>query len=388
MRKSTANRMDNLSAHFFSDFGVRIAEMKAAGYDIVRMDAGSPDLPPPQHIVDALTRSVNSADHHGYQPHHGSDQLRMAWAALYRREFDVRIDPETEILPLMGSKEGIFHLSQAYIEPGDVVLAPDPSYVTYGRGAIFSGGEVYAMPLLSENGFLPDLEAIPETILQRTKLMWLNYPNNPTASVAGLDFFSQAVEFARRYGFWLCHDAAYTRVTFDQVSAPSILQAPGAKEVAVEFNSLSKSHNMAGWRIGALVGHSDVVKALYRLKTNIDSGHFKPILDAAVAAMTGDQSWTRERNKIYAQRRDLVVSALRDMGMDAQTPTASMYVWSPVPHGWDCEAFVYAALEHAHISMTPGTVFGDAGAGYVRIALTASQERIKAAFERMKEWIG
>jgi LL-diaminopimelate aminotransferase len=307
---------------------------------------------------------------------------------MYRRVHGVELDPEREVLPLLGSKEGIFHLGLAFIGPGDAALAPDPGYVTYRRGAAFAGGEVYPVPLLPERDYLPDLDALPPEALRRAKILWLNYPNNPTAAVATRQFFAQAVDFAREHRLLLCHDAAYAQVSFDGGAQPSLLEAPGAKEVAVEFNSLSKSHNMAGWRVGALVGNAQVVSALYRLKTNADSGHFRPVLEAAEAALSGDQGWLQERNRVYQGRRDAVVEGLRGLGWTVRAPKAGLYVWSPLPAGWDCETFVVEALEKAHVSLTPGTVFGPGGAGHIRIALTAPEARLGQAMECLKEWLG
>jgi LL-diaminopimelate aminotransferase len=386
--KSTAGRMSHLAAHFFAALSARLQVLQAEGRDIIRMDEGAPDLPPAPHILEALQRSAARPDAHSYQTHRGPRSLRQAWAGMYRRLYAIELDPEQEITPLLGSKEGIFHLSLAYIEPGDVALVPDPGYITYTRGALIAGGEVFPMPLLPERGYLPDLEALPRPVLQRAKLMWLNYPNNPTAAVANLDFFNQAVELAREYGFLLCHDAAYMQVAFDGEQPPSLLQAPGAKEVAVEFNTLSKSHNMAGWRTGALLGNPQVVRTLFTLKTNADSSHFGPIFEATKAALSGDQSWLEERNQVYRQRRDAVLGGLKQIGLQPRTPQASLYVWTPAPSGWDCEQFAVAALEQAGVSLTPGTVFGEGGKGFLRISITAPLERIQEAMERLKKWLG
>ena len=386
--KSTAGRMSHLAAHFFAALSARLQVLQAEGRDIIRLDEGAPDLPPAPHILEALQRSAARPDAHSYQTHRGPRSLRQAWAGMYRRLYAIELDPEQEITPLLGSKEGIFHLSLAYIEPGDVALVPDPGYITYSRGALIAGGEVFPMPLLPERGYLPDLEALPRPVLQRAKLMWLNYPNNPTAAVANLDFFNQAVELAREYGFLLCHDAAYMQVAFDGEQPPSLLQAPGAKEVAVEFNTLSKSHNMAGWRSGALLGNPQAVRALYILKTNADSSHFLPIFEASTAALTGDQSWLSERNEIYRQRRDVVVAGLGRIGLAVPAPRASLYVWLPVPTGWSSADFASAALEQAGVSLTPGTVFGPGGEGFVRISITTPSERIQQAMDRLGDWLG
>jgi LL-diaminopimelate aminotransferase len=380
----SAQRMDLFASHFFAAAGESIARLQAEGKDVIRLDVGSPDLPPAGHIVTALARSAAYPDHHGYQPHSATPGYRAAWAEMYRRVHGVELDPDREIVPLLGSKEGIFHMASACVNPGEVVLIPDPGYITYIRGAQMAGGEPYYMPLKPERGYLPDLDAIPEAVARRARLLWLNYPNNPTAATAPLEFFAEAVEFARRYRLLVCHDAAYSQVTFNGHPARSILEAPGAKEVAVEFNTLSKSHNMAGWRVGAAVGNPQALRALYTLKTNLDSGHFLPVLEAAEAAMTGDQSWLAQRNEVYRQRRDIVLPALRSLGLQAETPQASLYVWSTIPPGVTSTLFVSEVLENVYVSLTPGTVFGERGEGYFRLALTASTERVAeaiAAFE-------
>jgi LL-diaminopimelate aminotransferase len=379
--------MAHLEPHFFASLNARLAALQAEGRDIIRLDEGSPDLPPAPHIIEALSRAARRPDTHSYQPHRGTAALRQAWGGMYQRLYGVELDAETEILPLLGSKEGIFHLGLAYLEAGDVVLAPDPGYITYTRGAQAAGAEVHTFPLQGGCGYLPDLSAIPENLLRRAKLMWLNYPNNPTAAVADRGLFAQAVALAQEYGFLVCHDAAYTQIAFDGERPPSLLETPGAGQVAVEFNTLSKSHNMAGWRTGALVGNSQAVRALYTLKTNADSGHFLPILEATTAALTGDQGWLVERNEIYRQRRDVVVAGLRQMGLPVSVPRASLYIWSPVPGGWNSVDFTIAALEQASVSVTPGTVFGAGGEGFVRISITAEVERIRQAMERLGEWI-
>jgi LL-diaminopimelate aminotransferase len=383
----TAERMRHLSTHFFARLGTRLAELRAAGVDVIRLDEGSPDLPPPPNVIEGLARAAARADRHGYQPHRGPAALRQAWIETYRKVWEVELDPDSEILPLLGSKEGIFHLSLAYIQPGDIALVPNPGYVTYERGPLFAGGELHQMPLTLGKGYLPELEAIPPEVLQRARLLWLNYPNNPTSAVAPLSFFEQVVDFARRHRLLVCHDAAYSRVTFNGSAAPSVLRIPGAREVAVEFNTLSKSHNMAGWRSAAVLGNRDVVRTLFTLKTNADSSHFLPVFEASVAALETDQGWIDERNQVYRQRRDAVVRGLRALGMPAQTPQAAMYVWSPAPQGWNCVDFAERALEKAHVSFTPGSVFGSQGEGYLRFALTASLERIEQAMERLQKWM-
>ncbi len=379
----SSRRMEKLASHFFAALEAKISAMQSAGYDIVRLDIGSPDLPPAPPIIAALAGSAARPGSHGYQPHTETPALRAAWAEMYRRLYQVELDPDQEVVPLLGSKEGIFNMAMAHIDPGDVVLVPDPAYMTYTRGALFAGGEPFYLPLLPERNFLPDLQAIPADVARHAKLLWLNYPNNPPAATASLEFFQETVEFARRHKLLVCQDAAYAQVTFDGYRAPSLLEVPGAKEVAVEFNTLSKSHNMAGWRVAAALGNPAALRALFKLKTNVDSGHFLPILEAATLAMTGDQSWLEERNQVYRRRRDLILPALRAVGLQAETPHASLYVWCKTPGGVSSVEFVDKLLEKAHVSLTPGIVFGAAGEGYVRLSLTAPTDRIEEAIRRL-----
>jgi LL-diaminopimelate aminotransferase len=385
--KIESQRIDSFSDHFFADLNTRILEMEAGGKDVIRLDIGSPDLPPAPHITDALARSAASYSHHGYQPHNGPENLREAWAGLYQRLYQVDLNPDSEIIPLIGSKEGIFNLVMACIDPGDVVIIPDPGYITYTRATLFAAGEPYYLVLDPERDFLPDLNKIPSAVLHQAKMIWLNYPNNPTAATANLEFFNEVVAFSRLHDLLVCHDAAYSQVTYDGYQSPSILQAPGASEVAVEFNTLSKSHNMAGWRVGAALGNPQALHSLYTLKTNIDSGHFLPIMEAATTALTADQSWLIDRNETYRQRRDVVVSALHSLGLDARVPRGSLYIWSPIPTGRTSVEFANQILEEAQVSLTPGTVFGLSGEGYVRISLTAPIQRIELAMQRMRAFI-
>ena len=383
--KTNSERMQSFPDHFFAELNSRIRELQARDKDVIRLDIGSPDLPPASEIIEALNRSAAHPDHHGYQPYRGTQELREAWAGMYQRLYQVKLDPDSEILPLMGSKEGIFNLVMASIDPGEVVLIPDPGYFTYDRATRFAGGEPVYLPLLPDNNFLPELQNIPEQHLKRAKMLWLNYPNNPTAATVNLDFFRRAVAFARQHDLLVCHDAAYTQVTYDGYQAPSILQVAGAKDVAVEFNTLSKSHNMAGWRTGVAVGNSSALQSLYTLKTNVDSGQFLPIMEAATAALTGDQGWLSDRNGIYQQRRDLVIEALHASGLNARLPQGSLYIWCPVPAGWSSESFTFALLDQAHISLTPGSIFGEHGEGFVRISFTAPLERLEEAMQRMSQ---
>ena len=381
-----AERVDTLPPYVFAELGRRILEMRSEGRDIIRLDIGSPDLPPPGFIVDALNRSLQDPSRHGYGGYYGTPQLRRAMATYYENRFGVQLNPEREVAPLIGSKEGIANVALAFVDPGQAVLVPDPGYPTYSLGTILAGGEPVRMPLLEENSFLPDLEAIPQDIAQSAKIMWLNYPNNPTGAVAPLEFFERAIAFARRHDLLICHDNPYCDVVFDGYAAPSILQVPDAMDVALEFNSLSKTYNMAGWRVGMAVGSAVAVEALARTKTNIDSGIFLPIQDAAVAALTGDQSWLAERNGVYHERRDLILGALRELGIPASETRASLYIWARVPNDYSSAEFATRLLVDAGVSIAPGSAFGPHGEGFMRISLGMDTNRIGEAMERLRRF--
>jgi LL-diaminopimelate aminotransferase len=378
-----ADRMAELPPYFFYGLGLKIAKLRAAGVDVIRMDMGSPDLPPAQFIVDALKQSADNPNNHGYMPFGGTLPYREAWAQFYGRRFGVELDPQSDLVGLIGSKEGVFNLAMAYVNPGDVVLVPDPGYAPYSTGARMAGGEVVFMPLLAENNFLPDLKAISPEVLKRAKLIWLNYPNNPTGAVASLEFFAEVVALAREYGFLIAHDAPYMEVTFDGYVAPSILQIPGARDVAVEFNSMSKSYNMGGWRVGVAVGNTEAIGALNNWKSNLDSGTFQPVMDASAVALTSDQSWLLERNEQYRERRDIVVPALREAGFEVDVPKAAIYVWGRLPDGVDERKYAEALLDKTGVSVTPGSVFGSSGTGYIRISLGTPTPRVHEAMARV-----
>lgn len=380
---SPASRMQRLPVYFFQQLNQKLAELKAQGREVIRLDAGSPDLPPAPHIVAALEESARNPHNHGYQNYAGLPEYRAAWAEWYGRRFGVELDANTEVLGLIGSKEGVFNLHQAWVNEGDVVLVPDPGYPAYTAGASFAGGRVVCMPLLAQNGYLPDLAAIPEETWRAARLLWLNYPNNPTGAVASLGFFAEVVALARRYGFLIAHDAPYTEITYDGYRAPSLLQAPGAREVAVEFHSLSKTYNMGGWRQGVAVGNAEVLRALAALKSNVDSGAFKAVQAAGIAALSGDQGWTEARNAHYRRRRDLAVAALRTAGLQVETPQAAIYVWARLPEGVDEVDFVTRLLDVHGVSLTPGSVFGPGGKGYVRVSLCLADEKLQEAMERV-----
>jgi LL-diaminopimelate aminotransferase len=386
--KPKSRRMQDLTPQFFASLGEKINTLRASGVDVINLDVGSPDMPPATHIVEALVDAARQPEAHGYQSPRGTGELRQAWAAYYQREHHIELDPERQILQVLGSKEGIFHLTTALVDEGDVVLIPDPGYVTYSHGALFAGGTPVYLPLRADNDWLPDLDSIPEDILQRAKILWLNYPNNPTAATAPIDFFRKAIDLAQAYDFVVCHDAAYTHITYDGYRSPSILELPGALDVAIEFNTLSKTYNMAGWRVGAAVGNAEVLNALYMLKTRLDSSHFLPVWLGAIAALCGDQGWVAQRNRVYKERRDLMLSGLRRLGLHAQIPQATFYVWAQIPDGYSSIRFAGELLDATGVSITPGTVFGDCGEGYVRITLCAPKERIEESLARMERWLG
>jgi len=383
-----ANRVSQIHPYFFADLGKTIEQLKKSGLDIIRLDMGSPDLPPKDFIIETLVETARRPDMHGYGQSGGSDSLRNAFAAYYAKRFGIELDPDREVLGLIGSKEGLFNLSQVVINKGDLVLLPDPGYPVYEIGTVITQAETYCMPLLARNNFLPNLNDIPVDIAKRAKLMWLNYPNNPTGAVAPCDFFEDVIAFAKRYEIIIAHDAPYIDVCFDSYQAPSILQVPGAKEVSVEFNSLSKTYNMAGWRVGVAVGNPDIIDLLCVYKSQLDSSHFKPIMKAAETALLGDQSWIAERNMVYQNRRDVIVKTLQEIGFDFEKPKASLYVWAkiPSPHV-DSVAFCSDLLHDTGVSITPGVVYGPSGAGYVRISLVTPVEGLEEAMRRLRDWM-
>jgi LL-diaminopimelate aminotransferase len=383
---NVAQRVENLPPYVFATLGRRIRELSAGGMDIIRLDIGSPDLPPPGWIIDEMNRSAREPSHHGYGGFYGIPKLRQAIATYYERRFGVALDPDKEVAPLIGSKEGIANVALAFVDPGNLVLVPDPGYPPYSLGTLLAGGIPYRVPLRAETGYIPDLEAIPPDVVQSAKILWLNYPNNPTGATATLDFFERAVAFAKRHGILICHDNPYCDVTFDGYSAPSLLQVPGAMDVALEFNSLSKTYNMAGWRVGMAIGNATAVEALARTKTNIDSGIFRAIQDAAILALTGDQGWLQERNGVYRERCDIILDTLREVGIGARMPQASLYIWASTPGGYTSSQFTTRLLQEEGISMTPGSVFGEQGEGYLRISLGADTGRIRTAMDRLRQF--
>ena len=383
--KTKSDRIANMPDYPFARWGEKVRVVRSRGVDVIRLDIGNPDLPPPDEVVDALCSSARQSSHHGYPGYRGIPALQEGIAAYYARRFGVNLDPMTEVVPLLGSKEGIVHLSLAILDPGDLVLVPDPGYPSYTMGAIIAGARVHKFPLLPKRGFLPNLNAIPTDIADMAKMIWLNYPNNPTAATADLEFFAEAIAFARKHDILLCHDAPYCDVIYGDDMPPSILQVPGASEVTVEFNSLSKTYNMAGWRVGMAVGNRDALESLFLVKSNVDSGQFLPVQEAAVRALETPDEWIEERNKIYQTRRKIALAGLAALGWDVVASLATLYLWAQIPAGQDSEGLATKLLNEAGVSVAPGSFFGKGGERYVRVSLTSPKERITEAFERIKK---
>lgn len=383
-----SNLITNLPPYHFADAKKKIADRKAAGVDVISLSMGDPDLPAPTAVVDRLCQAMQEPENHRYPEYRGMYALHEAIAEWFERRFQVRLTPERDILPLLGSKEGLVYVGSAVLNSGDVSLIPDPYYPVYITASTMVGAEPYMLPLLEENGYLPDLERIPQDVLKRSRLLWLNYPNNPTAAWATQNFFECAVEFAHRHALVIVHDMAYAEVYFDDFRPMSILQVPGASEVAVELHSLSKTYNMAGFRMGMLVGNPELVDAVGRLKSNIDSGIFRPVQYAAIEALHLPPSWLEQRNSIYQRRRDMLVEGCNAIGMRTHSPKAGLYIWAAVPTGFTSRDFANWLFDKTGVFVTPGTNFGEAGEGYVRISMTAPDERIETALKRMKATLG
>ena len=384
----TSQRLERLPPYLFAELERKIAEKSAAGVDVISLGIGDPDTPTPQLVVGALSRAVIDPDTHGYPSNRGRPELREALARFYERRFGVALDPDAEIVPALGAKECIFNLNLAFLDPGTVALAADPGYPVYTGGPLLAGGEAELMPLLPERGFTPDLRAIPAQALERARLMYLNYPNNPTGAVAPEGFFDEVVAFAQEREILVVHDASYTETTFDGYVAPSFLETPGAKEVGVEVFSLSKGYNMTGWRTAAIVGNAAAVEAYWRLKTNVDSGMFEAVQLAAATALDEGDDAPRTMSRIYERRRDLVVGALREIGVEVAAPRATIYVWAPVPAGHTSASYCEHVLEESGVVLSPGSAYGPNGEGFFRISLTIADERLTEALERLRSSLG
>ncbi len=378
-----AKRIETLPPYLFASLDEKLAAKRAEGVDVISLGVGDPDMPTPDHVVDAMREAVADPTTHRYPSYYGSIEFRRAVAAWYGRRFGVEVDPETEVMALIGSKEGIGHIAFAFLDPGDEALVPDPGYPVYGVSTRLAGGTPVPLPAPAERGFLPDLDRTPVT--GRTKVVWLGFPANPTAAVADLATFEESVAFCRERDLLLLHDAAYCDITFDGYVAPSVLQVPGAKDVALEFGSASKTYNMTGWRIGWAVGSAEAIRALGVVKTNLDSGQFTAIQRAAIAALEGPQEHLDELRAIYQRRRDLVVGTLNGLGWSLKPPLGSCYVWAPVPEGETSASFADRLLDEAGVFVAPGSGYGDRGEGYVRLSVTVPDDRLAEAMDRIGE---
>ena len=377
-----------MSPIFFHHLNQKIAALRQSGMEIIRLDMGSPDLPPTPFIIDALVQDAKRDHSHGYAPYGGTAAFKQSAANYYKNRFGVELDPAREVLGLIGSKEGIFNLTQAVVNPDNWVLVPDPGYPTYKASAEIAGASVYPMPLLEENGYLPDLEAIPQEVVRAARILWVNYPNNPTGACASLEDLGRLVDFGRKQGILIAHDAPYVDTCYDGYSPPSILQVEGARDVAVEFSSLSKTYNMAGWRLGIAAGNPEILYFLNLYKTLADNSTFLPLLSAGAAALSGSQEWLAERNRVYQDRRDAAVAGLQAIGFSLQIPKASLYVWAKIPHNYeDSMAFCTRILENTGVSLTPGIIFGEHGEGYVRVSLCTPEQEIKQAMHQVRNYL-
>ncbi|MER3395191.1 MAG: LL-diaminopimelate aminotransferase [Acidimicrobiia bacterium] len=384
-----SDRLERIPPYLFATLDQKIEERLASGADVISFAVGDPDIPPPEHVKAALVRAVEDDYVHRYPSYKGMPELREATAEYCEHRFGVDLDPSSEVLALIGSKEGIAHLALAMCSQGDVVLVPDPAYPVYEMSALIAGAEIYRVPLSEERGFMPALDSIPDEIADRARLLWLNYPNNPCAAVATLDFFREVVGYAKKHDLLVAHDNAYAEITYDGYIAPSILQVDGAKDVAVEFHSLSKTFSMAGWRVGMVVGNSDAISALGQIKTNIDSGIFPAVQRAAIAALNGPRDFIEKVREVYGHRRKLLVDGLRSIGWDwVQYPEATLYVWAKVPEGYRSGELADLLLDKADVVVVPGAGYGKHGEGFVRFSVTLDEKRVQEGIERIGEAFG
>ena len=380
--------MQKLPPYLFARIEKKIEEAREQGVDVISLGIGDPDKPTPEHIIERMEKAIKDPANHQYPSSLGMLRFREAVASWFFKRFQVELDPKSEIVSLLGSKEGIAHISFCFLDPGDVSLVPDPGYPVYNIGALLAGAEPYQMPLTAENGFLPVLEDIPQEKAKKAKLMFLNYPNNPTGAVTDSRFFEKVVEFARDYDILVCHDHAYSEIAFGGFKPVSFLEVKGAKDVGIEFHSLSKTFNMTGWRIGWACGNREAIDVLARFKSNVDSGVFQAIQEAGIAALEGPQDCVEAMRNLYQRRRDVVIEGLNKMGWKLDPPKGSIYVWAPVPKGYTSASFAELVLDRAGVIITPGTGYGEYGEGYFRIALTVEEERIREALERIQKALG
>ncbi len=380
----TSSRLDKIPPYLFARIDAKIAEARAKGIDIISLGVGDPDTPTIQSVVDAMHKAIDNPANHDYPPYNGTKDFREASASWMKERFQVDLNADTEVLANIGSKEAIAHVFFAYVDAGDITLCPDPGYPVYQNATILAGGEPYSMPLKEENGFLPDFDKIPEDVARKAKLMFINYPNNPTGAVCDLEFYQKAVDYCKKYDILLCSDQAYCEMTYDGYKAPSVLEAKGAKDVAIEFFSHSKSYNMTGWRVGFIAGNADAIKALGTIKNNIDSGCFKAIQEAAIEAYKAPKEQIEALNAMYKERKELMEAGLKELGWNVKPSVATFYLWLPIPKGFTSEEFAEVMIEKAHVVVPAGNGYGQYGEGYFRIALTKPVETLKVVLERMK----
>jgi LL-diaminopimelate aminotransferase len=383
-----ARRVEALPPYLFAEISKKIAAKRAEGRDIVTFAIGDPDLPTPRHILDTLHEAAEEPANHRYPESEGLPELGQAISDWYERRFEVRFEPMKETLPLIGSKEGIGHIALCFIDPGDIALVPDPGYPVYEIGTMFAGGESYKLDCTRESGWLPNLDAIPASVADKAKVLWLNYPNNPTGATAPLSFFEKAVAWAKKHDVAILHDNPYCDVNYDGYLPASIFQVPGARDVAVEFNSWSKIYNMTGWRIGMVVGNRTMVDALMRVKSNIDSGIPQAIQKMAISAVYGPQDCVDEHNAIYQRRRDMMVEGLRAIGLEVDVPKASLYVWAKLPAGVTSADYAARLIEDCAVVVTPGRGYGLNGEGYIRLSVTTPDDRVAEGMRRLADWKG
>ena len=381
-----ANRLDQLPPYLFLEISRKIAEKRAQGMDVISFGIGDPDIPTPEHILTALKTTSDDPPNHRYPESDGLPEMRQAIARWYTRRFDIELG-DKEIVPLIGAKEGIGHMALCLIDPGDVALVPDPAYPVYSVGTMFAGGTSYMMPLLEENAFHPDLSLIPEDVARKAKVLWFNYPNNPTGALATPELFEEVVAFAKEYDVAVCHDACYSEVTFDGYVAPSFLQTPGAMDVGIEFHSLSKTYNMTGWRIGMAVGNQQLIDALVRVKSNLDSGIPQAVQYMGIEALDNTTpEWLAANNEVYRKRRDRVVDALTAIGLQVNRPKSGFYIWARCPDGWTSAQLATELLDKHAVVVTPGRGYGEAGEGYIRLSLTTPDHRVDEGLRRLEGW--
>jgi len=381
----TADRIANLPPYLFAEIDRKKEAKQAQGIDVISLGIGDPDQPTPDNIVEAMAKAIHNPSNHQYPSYFGAKRYREACSTWMKRRFDVDVDPNDEVVALIGSKEGIAHIFLAFVDPGDVTLVPGCGYPVYHTGGILAGGESYFMPMTEENDFLADFESTPEDVLARAKMMFLSYPNNPTSAIATPEYFDRAIAFAREHDLLLIHDNAYSEIGFDGYRPPSLLERPGAKDVAIELFSCSKAYNMTGWRVAFAAGNSTAINALGVVKSNIDSGVFTAVQDAAIEAMLGPKDSITELNAMYQRRRDLVIDALDKIGIKARVPKGTIYVWAKVPEGYTSAGFATKLLDEANVIVAAGTAYGPSGEGYVRISLSTPDERLEQAIERIKD---